>query len=88
MGVKLVLLQHCEGGQLNIATTRFGLGIALGPLIAGVMATVLFELPFIIGGALTLVGAWIVYRYVPETVHRRESGAIKVHGAVQPVDSE
>ena len=77
-----------EGRQLSIVTTGFGLGIALGPLLAGVMATVLFELPFIIGGALTLVGAWIVYRYVPETVHRRESGAVKVRGAVQPVDSK
>jgi hypothetical protein len=52
------------------------------------LATVIFALPFIIGGALTLVGAWVVYRYVPETVHRAESSAVKVHRAVQPVDGK
>ncbi len=77
-----------EGRQLSIVTTGFSLGIALGPLMAGVLATVIFELPFIIGGALTLVGAWIVYRYVPESVHRSESSVVKVHGAVQAVDSK
>jgi MFS family permease len=67
-----------EGRQLSIVTTGFGLGIALGPLIAGGLGALIFELPFIIGGALTIVGAWIVYRYVPETVHLRESGAARV----------
>jgi MFS family permease len=67
-----------EGRQLSIVTTGFSLGIALGPLIAGVLGVVVFELPFIIGGALTLVGAWIVYRYVPESVRRGESGAPSV----------
>jgi MFS family permease len=66
-----------EGQQLSIVTTGFGLGIALGPLIAGVLGTFVFELPFIIGGALTAVGAWIVYRYVPETVQRGESVAAR-----------
>ena len=42
------------------------------------LATFVFELPFIIGGALTVAGAWIVYRYVPETVERSESDAAKV----------
>jgi MFS family permease len=71
-----------EGRQLSIVTTGFGLGIALGPLIAGVLATLVFELPFIIGGALTIVGAWIVYRYVPETVQRGESDAARVETKV------
>ena len=35
MGVTLVLLRHGEGRQLSIVTTGFGLGIALGPLLAG-----------------------------------------------------
>ncbi len=77
-----------EGRQLSIVTTGFGLGIALGPLIAGVLATVIFELPFIIGGALTLLGAWVVYRYVPETIHRRASSAAQARGAAQPADSK
>lgn len=77
-----------EGRQLSIVTTGFGLGIALGPLIAGVLATVVFELPFIIGGVLTIMGAWIVYRYVPETVHRSESGAVKLQAQALPAESD
>lgn len=60
-----------EGRQMSIITMGFGLGIALGPLIAGVLAVFFFELPFLVGGLLSLVGAWIVYHYVPETVHRQ-----------------
>jgi len=57
-----------EGRQMSILTMGFGLGIALGPLLAGVLAVYSFVLPFIIGGLFSLLGAWVVYRYVPETV--------------------
>jgi MFS family permease len=77
-----------EGRQLSIVTTGFGLGIALGPLIAGVLGTLVFELPFIIGGALTIVGAWIVYRYVPETVQRSESDVAKVETKALAAESD
>jgi MFS family permease len=77
-----------EGRQLSFVTTGFGLGIALGPLVAGVLATLRFELPFIIVGALTMAGAWIVYRYVPETVHRSESGAAKIERKAVPAQSD
>ncbi len=59
-----------EGRQMSIVTSGFGLGIALGPLIAGVLAVHSFEMPFIIGGVMSLIGAWVVVRWVPETVHR------------------
>lgn len=59
-----------EGLQMSVITMGFGLGIAVGPLIAGILAVVSFELPFLIGGVLCLIAAWIVYRNVPETVHR------------------
>jgi peptidoglycan/LPS O-acetylase OafA/YrhL len=52
------------------------------------LATFVFELPFIIGGALTIVGAWIVYRYVPETVQRSESRAAKAPRQALPADSD
>jgi MFS family permease len=77
-----------EGRQLSIVTTGFGLGIALGPLIAGVLATFVFELPFVIGGALTIVGAWIVYRHVPETVRRSESGVANVQGKALATEND
>jgi MFS family permease len=79
-----------EGRQMSIVTLGFGLGIALGPLVAGVLAVRSFELPFLIGGAMSLVGAWVVFHYVPETVHRerqetREAGR---PGALRPHQSD
>jgi MFS family permease len=59
-----------EGRQMSIITMGFGLGVALGPLMAGILAIDSFELPFIIGGLLSLFGAWLVHRYVPETIQR------------------
>jgi len=59
-----------EGRQMSIVTLGFGLGLATGPLLAGLLAVFFFELPFLVGAVLSLGGAWIVYRRVPETVHR------------------
>lgn len=56
-----------EGRQLSVLTMGFGLGIALGPLLAGFLAVVSFEAPFLIGGVLTLAAAGIVHRFAPET---------------------
>jgi MFS family permease len=61
-----------EGRVMSMVTTGFGLGIALGPLLAGVLAVVAFELPFLIGGVLCLIGGWVVFHFVPETVHRTQ----------------
>jgi MFS family permease len=59
-----------EGRQMSIVTMGFSLGIALGPLMAGILAVPMFELPFLGGGALCLAGAWGIARWVPETLHR------------------
>jgi MFS family permease len=59
-----------EGRQMSIVTMGFGMGIAAGPLIAGILAVVSFELPFLIGGVLSLIAAWIIHHNVPETIHR------------------
>lgn len=61
-----------EGRQMSIITMGFGLGIALGPLIAGLLAVSSFELPFVVGGLMSLIGAWIVFHYVPESMRREE----------------
>ncbi len=60
-----------EGRQMSIITMGFGLGIAVGPLMAGALGIFSFELPFLVGAAMCLAGAWIVVRWVPETVARR-----------------
>lgn len=59
-----------EGRQMSIVTLGFGLGLATGPLLAGLLGAVFFELPFLVGGALSLVGAGVVLWKVPETVER------------------
>jgi MFS family permease len=57
-----------EGRQMRIVTMGFGLGIALGPLIAGLLAVSSIRLPFFFVGFLLLVSAWIIHEKVPETV--------------------
>ena len=61
-----------EGRQMSLITMGFGLGIALGPLLAGILAVYSFTLPFNVGALFTLIGVWVIYRYVPETVQRGE----------------
>ena len=55
-----------EGRQMSVLSAGFMMGMALGPLAAGVLAVFFFELPFLVGGAASLVAAGIIYRYVPE----------------------
>ena len=62
--------QGNAGRQISIVTTGFGLGIAVGPLLAGLLATAFFQLPFWIDGVLCFLIAWVVKRYMTETVKR------------------
>ncbi len=64
-----------EARQMSIITMGFGLGIAIGPLIAGILAIVSFDLPFVVGGVMSLIGVWVVMRWVPETVQRKRAQA-------------
>ncbi len=59
-----------QGRQMSITTMGFGLGIALGPLLSGILSALSFALPFLVGGAILLVVAWVIHHYVPETVTR------------------
>jgi MFS family permease len=75
-----VAIPGSEGRQMSIITTGFGLGIANGPLLAGVLAVASFSLPFLIGGLFTLIVAWIVFRYVPETINGQLAEARDAEG--------
>jgi MFS family permease len=77
-----------EGRQMSIITMGFGLGIALGPLLAGLLAVSSFELPFIIGGILSLVGAWVVFHYVPESVQPEATQAMSLQGRESAADDD
>ena len=57
-----------EAQQMSVIAMGFGLGIAVGPLLAGWLAVYAFELPFLVGALLTLMGAWFINRFVQETV--------------------
>lgn len=58
---------NSAGRQMSVVTMGFGLGIAVGPLLAGLLVVAFFDLPFLVAGAMSIVGAWIVFRYMPET---------------------
>ncbi len=66
-----------EGRQMSIITMSFGLGIALGPLVAGLLVGYFFELPFLVIGLAALGSALVVYFSMPETVHRKTAVAGK-----------
>ncbi len=70
-----------EGRRMSTVTIGFGLGIALGPLLAGVLALVSFELPFLATGLLCLGGALVAWRWMVETVDVAERGAPGEPGA-------
>lgn len=72
-----------EGRQMSVVTMGFGLGIAVGPLLAGLLAVFSFELPFLVIGSATFLGAWLVYQHMPETV-RRDTTLFSYGG--KPVD--
>jgi MFS family permease len=59
-----------RGRQLSVLTIGFGLGIAVGPLITGLLVRFFFLLPFLIFAGLLLAGAVIVFFFVPETAGR------------------
>lgn len=59
-----------EGRQTSIVTTGFGVGIAVGPLVAGILGTINLQIPFIAGGALLLLAAFAAYFFIAETVER------------------
>lgn len=59
-----------EGRQMSIVTMGLGLGLAVGPLLSGVLAVHSFLLPFLVIGGLTLVSTLVVYLHMPETVKR------------------
>ncbi len=84
-----------QGRQISLVTMGFGLGIAVGPLLAGALAVASFHLPFLVGGAMSLGGALVVWRFVPETVRRgpeggrgrRQDEAGSARGDVAPADA-
>jgi hypothetical protein len=49
-------------------TMGVGFGVAVGTLIAGILAVIALALPFFVASVVTFTAAWVVHRKVPETV--------------------
>jgi MFS family permease len=60
-----------EGRQMSLITMGFTLGIAIGPLLAGLLAVISYELPFVVIGFLCLLDVPLVLKYLPETVQSK-----------------
>lgn len=74
-----------RGRQLSVLTIGFGLGVAIGPLITGLLVLFFFLLPFLVFAGLLLVGAVIVYFFVPETVGKRMNAAARATGNAEGI---
>ncbi|MFB6193604.1 MAG: MFS transporter [Halobaculum sp.] len=65
-----------SGSTLAVLTTGFGLGVAIGPLVSGVLVTVGYAVPFLAVAGLGLVALLIVFTQVgePDVGERDASG--------------
>jgi MFS family permease len=57
-----------SGTQLSILTMAFGLGVALGPLLSGVLVAYGFVVPFAFGALLAVIGLVMVITQVEESI--------------------
>jgi len=58
-----------EGREMSFVTMGFGLGMGVGPLIAGGLGGYLgFEVPFYVVGVMSLVAAWMVALWAEESI--------------------
>ena len=54
---------------MSFVTMGFGLGMGVGPLIAGGLGGYLgFEVPFYVVGVMSLVAAWMVALWAEESI--------------------
>jgi MFS family permease len=61
-----IATQRDTGSKLSVLTMSFGLGTAIGPLVAGFLVRFGFLVPFAVGSGLGLLGLVLVYTQVRE----------------------
>lgn len=55
-----------EGRQITLLNIGIDTGISIGPLMSGYLVAHFFELPFLVGGLLSIVGVFIVVLFVSD----------------------
>ncbi|ADD06310.1 major facilitator superfamily transport protein [Natrialba magadii ATCC 43099] len=61
-----------SGSKLSVLTMAFGFGIAIGPLSSGALVGYGFEVPFIFGTVLAVIGTVLVYTQIEETLEQTQ----------------
>lgn len=71
-----------RGGGMGIIGAAMGVGMVLGPGIAGWMAAYSLSLPFFFAAGLSLVSLILIFLLLPESLppEKRESGGGKIQG--------
>jgi MFS family permease len=71
-----------EGREMSFLTMGSGLGLGVGPLLAGGLAAYVgFQVPFYVVGALSLLAAVLVWRWAQETIAPAERAVDDVGSA-------
>jgi MFS family permease len=82
--------QRDSGTKLSILAMSFGLGTALGPLMAGYLVRYGFITPFASGAVLATIGFGLVYTQVEETLPDGTKETSELHddseAGVSPTD--
>jgi MFS family permease len=60
--------EGASGSNLSVLTMAFGLGVAIGPLMAGFLVTYGFAVPFVVGGTLCALAAGLTGTQLHETL--------------------
>ncbi|HET8722674.1 MAG TPA: MFS transporter [Anaeromyxobacteraceae bacterium] len=71
----------------NLLSWAINLGVAIGLVLAGLLATVSYTLLFVGDGLTSLAFAWVVWRFVPETRPASHPETVRevLHGLVRPL---
>jgi len=71
----------------NLLYWAVNLGVAIGLVLAGLLATVSYALLFVGDGLTSLAFAWVVWRFVPETRPASRSETVRevLHGLLLPL---
>ncbi len=73
--------ERSRGGGMGLIGAAFGLGMVLGPGIGGLSGALAHEVPFFIGAGLSVLGMFLIWWLLPESLaHEQRQHGLKVRG--------